>query len=210
MHRLKQNILKIHIKYMLSTRCRSAAKLVCRQLGLHFIMLGHGELELMETLNETQRDELKTALSAVGLELMDETEGILIENIKKNIQLAVLNPEILTTETFASYLSKKLNLDYAYMSNLFSEVSGATIEQYFVTVELEWIKEMIIYGALSMPEIAQKMKYSSVAHLSNQFKRLVGLSSIHFNALKNQRMLLIAETTHLSGINYPTGPKSIQ
>jgi AraC-like DNA-binding protein len=195
---------------MLSTRCRSAAKLVCKELGLHFIMLGHGELELMETLNDAQRSEFKTALSAVGLELMDETELVLIENIKKTIQQVVLHPEILIEETFSSYLSKKLKCDYAYMANLFSEVSGATIEQYFVTIELEWIKEMIIYGALSMPEIAQKMKYSSVAHLSSQFKKLVGLSSIHFNALKNQRMLLIAETTHLSGIHHPTGPKSIQ
>jgi len=195
---------------MLSTRCRSAAKLVCKELGLHFIMLGHGELELMETLNDAQRKEFKTALSAVGLELMDETELVLIENIKKTIQQVVLHPEILIEETFSSYLSKKLKCDYAYMANLFSEVSGATIEQYFVTIELEWIKEMIIYGALSMPEIAQKMKYSSVAHLSNQFKKLVGLSSIHFNALKNQRMLLIAETTHLSGINHPNGAKSTQ
>ncbi len=195
---------------MLSARCRSAAKLVCKELGLHFIMLGHGELELMETLNDAQRSEFKTALSAVGLELMDETELVLIENIKKTIQQVVLHPEILTEETFSSYLSKKLKCDYAYMANLFSEVSGATIEQYFVTIELEWIKEMIIYGALSMPEIAQKMKYSSVAHLSSQFKKLVGLSSIHFNALKNQRMLLIAETTHLSGINHSHGAKSTQ
>jgi YesN/AraC family two-component response regulator len=141
---------------------------------------------------------------------MDETELVLIENIKKTIQQVVLHPEILIEETFSSYLSKKLKCDYAYMANLFSEVSGATIEQYFVTVELEWIKEMIIYGALNMPEIAQKMKYSSVAHLSNQFKKLVGLSSIHFNALKNQRMLLIAETTHLSRINHPAGAKPTQ
>ncbi|MDX2278018.1 MAG: AraC family transcriptional regulator [Saprospiraceae bacterium] len=189
--------MKIHIKYMLSARCQSAAKLVCRQRGLHFIMLGHGEMELMETLNDARRTEFKTALSEVGLELMDETEVILIQKIKKTIQQVVLHPEILTQEAFPSYLSKKLKCDYAYMANLFSEVSGATIEQYFVTVELEWIKEMIIYCALSLPEIAQKMKYSSVTHLSNQFKKVAGLSSIHFKALKDQRKFLIAETSRL-------------
>lgn len=182
---------------MLSARCRTAAKLVCKELGLHFIMLGYGELELMDTLNDAQRIEFKKALSAVGLELMDETEIVLIENIKKAIKQVVLHPEILTEEAFPSYLSKKLKCDYAYMANLFSEVSGATIEQYFVTIELEWIKEMIIYGALSMPEIAQKMKYSSVTHLSNQFKKVAGLSTIHFKALKDQRKFLIAETSRL-------------
>ncbi len=195
---------------MLSARCRSAAKLVCRQQGLHFIMLGHGEIELMETLNDPQRMEFKTALSEVGLDLMDEIEIVLMENIKKTIQQVVKNPELLTSETFPAYLSKKLNYDYPYMASLFSEVSGATIQQYFVTVELEWIKEMIICGALSMPEIAKKMKYSSVAHLSHQFKKLAGLSTVHFKALRDQRKLLIAATTHLDEKNRPNGAKSTQ
>ena len=195
---------------MLSARCRSVAKLVCKQHGLHFVMLGQGAIELMQTLEEDQREQLKTDLLAVGLELMDETEAHLIENIKSSVEQVVKHPELLASEDFPTYLSRNLNQDYTYLAHLFSEVSGATMTQYFIAVEMEWIKEMIMYGGLEIAVIAQKMKYSSAAHLSLHFKKMAGLSALHFKTLKDQRRMLSAETTSFDGLIAPNPEKTPQ
>jgi YesN/AraC family two-component response regulator len=152
-----------------------------------------GEVEIMENLSGEQREQLKIALLESGLELMDDKKSVLIEKIKNVIIEMVHNSEVAIKINFSNYLSEKLNHDYTYLSNLFSEVQGTTIEQYIISHKIERIKELIIYGELNITEIAWKMNYSSVAHLSNQFKKSTGLSPSHFKQLKNKRRSPIEE-----------------
>jgi YesN/AraC family two-component response regulator len=152
-----------------------------------------GEVEIMENLSSEQREQLKIALLESGLELMDDKKSVLIEKIKNVIIEMVHNSEVAIKINFSNYLSEKLNHDYTYLSNLFSEVQGTTIEQYIISHKIERIKELIIYGELNITEIAWKMNYSSVAHLSNQFKKSTGLSPSHFKQLKNKRRSPIEE-----------------
>lgn len=178
---------------MVSTSCKNAARDALREMGLHFIIVELGEVELMETLNLSQREELKTKLLASGLELMDDKRSVLIERIKNVVIHMVHYTEEALLINFSDYLSEKLQLDYTYMSNLFSEVQGTTIEQYIISNKVERIKELIIYNELNISEIAWKMHYSSVAHLSNQFKKVTGLSPTHFKQLKDRKRNPIEE-----------------
>ena len=172
---------------MVSTRCKMVVKDILRKLGYHFILVDLGEVEVMEELSVEQLSELKKSLHSVGLELMDNKKAILIERIKIVIVELVHYAEDLPAIKFSDYLSQKLNHDYTYMANLFSEVQGTTIEQYMIGHKVERIKELIIYGELNITEIAYKMNYSSVAHLSSQFKKVTGLSPSHFKNLKEKK-----------------------
>jgi AraC-like DNA-binding protein len=164
-----------------------AVKEELRKLDLHFIVVDLGEVEIMETLSTEERNELKAGLLASGLELMDDKKAILIEQIKNVIIEMVHHSDKVIKVNFSNYLSDKLHHDYTYMANLFSEVQGTTIEQFIISHKIERIKELIIYGELNITEIAWKMNYSSVAHLSNQFKKMTGLSPSHFRQLKDKR-----------------------
>ena len=172
---------------MVSTRCKMVVKDILRKLGYHFILVDLGEVEVMEELSVEQLSELKKSLYSVGLELMDNKKAILIERIKIVIVELVHYAEDLPVIKFSDYLSQKLNHDYTYMANLFSDVQGTTIEQYMIGHKVERIKELIIYGELNITEIAYKMNYSSVAHLSSQFKKVTGLSPSHFKNLKEKK-----------------------
>jgi YesN/AraC family two-component response regulator len=178
---------------MVSTSCKNAARDALREMGLHFIIVELGEVELMETLNLSQREELKAKLLVSGLELMDDKRSVLIERIKNVVIHMVHYSDEVLLINFSDYLSEKLQLDYTYMSNLFSEVQGTTIEQYIISNKVERIKELIIYNELNITEIAWKMHYSSVAHLSNQFKKVTGLSPTHFKQLKDRKRNPIEE-----------------
>jgi len=178
---------------MVSERCKMAVKEELKKLGLHFIVVDLGEVEIMETLSSAQRDQIKLALHSSGLELMDDKRAVLIEKIKNVIIEMVHHTDEVIKTNFSNYLSEKLNHDYTYLSNLFSEVQGTTIEQFVISHKIERIKELIIYGELNITEIAWKMNYSSVAHLSNQFKKVTGLSPSHFKQLKDKRRSPIEE-----------------
>lgn len=179
--------MKLYIKYMVSARCKAVVKDELKKLGLHFIVVDLGEVEIMETLSVEDWKELKTVLLHAGLELMDDKRAILIEQIKNVIIEMVHHSNELIKVNFSDYLSEKLKHDYTYMANLFSEVQGSTIEHFIISHKIERIKELIIYDELNITEIAWKMNYSSVAHLSNQFKKMTGLSPSHFKKLKNKR-----------------------
>jgi AraC-like DNA-binding protein len=163
------------------------------KLGLHFIVVDLGEVEIMENITTQQREQLKGALLCLGLELMDDKRAVLIEKIKNAIIEKVHHSNEITKINFSDYLSNKLNHDYTYLANLFSEVQGTTIEQFVICHKIERIKELIIYGELNITEIAYKMNYSSVAHLSNQFKKVTGLTPSHFKGLKDKRRKPIEE-----------------
>ncbi len=185
--------MKIFIKFMVSTRCKTAVKEELKKLGLHFIVVELGEVDIMEDISADQRQHLKIALFDLGFELIDDKRSVLIEKIKHIIIDMVHNIDEPIKIKFSNYLSEKLNHDYTYMSNLFSEVQGTTIGQFIISNKIERIKELIIYDELSISEIAWKMNYSSVAHLSNQFKKVTGLSPSHFKQLKDKRRISIDE-----------------
>jgi AraC-like DNA-binding protein len=164
-----------------------AVKEELKKLGLHFIVVELGEVEVMENITADQREKLKTGLLDAGLELMDDKRAVLIEKIKNIIVEMVHYADEPIKVNFSDYLSDKLKHDYTYLANLFSEVQGSTIEHFIIDHKIERIKELIIYDELNITEIAWKMNYSSVAHLSNQFKKVTGLSPSHFKQLKVKR-----------------------
>jgi len=178
---------------MVSNRCKMAVKEELRNLGLHFIVVDLGEVEIMETITMAERELLKANLLNSGLELMDDKKAMLIEKIKTVIIEMVHHTNEIIKVNFSDYLSEKMNHDYTYLSNLFSEVQGTTIEQFIISHKTERIKELIIYGELNVTEIAWKMGYSSVAHLSSQFKKVTGLSPSHFKQMKDKRRSPIEE-----------------
>jgi len=172
---------------MVSNRCKMAVKEELKKLGLHFIVVDLGEVEIMESISVDQRAQLKASLFDSGLELMDDKRAVLIEKIKNTVIEMVHHSDEMIKMNFSDYLSQKLNHDYTYLANLFSEVQGTTIEHFIISHKVERIKELIIYDELNITEIAWKMNYSSVAHLSNQFKKVTGLSPSHFKQLKVKR-----------------------
>jgi AraC-like DNA-binding protein len=158
-----------------------------KKLGLHFVVVDLGEVEIMENLNQTQLLELKEALSVSGLELMDDKKAVLIEKIKIVITEMVHYNEELPKVNYSDYISNALQYDYTYLSNIFSEIKGMTIQQFIIIHKIEKAKELIIYDELNLTEIAYKLHYSSVAHLSNQFKKITGLTPTHFKNLKDKK-----------------------
>ena len=188
--------MKLYIKNMVSVRCKMIVKQELQKLGLHFIIVELGEVEIMETILGEQLEQVKIALLQTGLELMDGKRSVLIEKIKNAIVEMVHHNNELIKINFSDYLSEKLNHDYTYLANLFSEVQGTTIEQFIISHKIERIKELIIYDELTITEIAWKMNYNSVAHLSNQFKKVTGLSPSHFKQLKVKRRSPIEEIGH--------------
>lgn len=186
---------------MVSNRCKMVVKEELKKLGLHFVVVDLGEVDIMETIAPEQRIELKEALLASGLELMDDKRSMLIEKIKNAIVEMVHYSDEQIKINFSDFLSSKLNHDYTYLANLFSEVQGTTIEQFIINHKIERIKELIIYGELNITEIAWKMNYSSVAHLSNQFKKNTGLTPSHFKQMKDKRRSPLEEIGNQPEIN---------
>ena len=164
-----------------------AVKEALKNLGLHFIVVDLGEVEIMEDLTTEQQTQLKMGLHSSGLELMDDKRAVLIEKIKNVIIEMVHYSDELPKINYSDYISEKLNHDYTYLSNIFSEVTGITIQQFIIIHKIERVKELLLYEELNLTEISYKMNYSSVAHLSNQFKKVTGLSASAFKLLKNNR-----------------------
>ena len=158
-----------------------------KKLGLHYVLVDLGEVEIMEDISHEMREQLKIALLLTGLELIDDKKAVLIGKIKSVIVEMVHYLDDSPKMVFSDYISQKLHHDYTYMANLFSEVQGTTIEQYIIAHKIERIKELIIYDELNITQIAMKMNYSSVAHLSNQFKKVTGLTPSHFKKMKDKR-----------------------
>lgn len=178
---------------MVSNRCKMAVRDELKKLGLNFVMVDLGEVEIMENLTMQQREMLTAGLLTCGLELMNDKKSILIEKIKIQIVQMIHHSDEVMKVNFSDYLSEKLDHNYTYLANLFSEVQGTTIEQYIISHKVERIKELMNYGELNITEIAWKMNYSSVAHLSSQFKKVTGLTPSNFKQLKDKRRNPIEE-----------------
>ncbi|MGG9970878.1 helix-turn-helix domain-containing protein [Ferruginibacter sp. SUN002] len=158
-----------------------------KKLGLHYANVNLGEVDVMESISNEQREQLKAALLQSGLELMDDKKSMLIEKIKNVIIEMIHYSDELPKTNFSDYLSEKLQYDYTYLSNLFSETEAITIEHFIILHKIEYVKELIIYNELNLTEIAWKLHYSSVAHLSHQFKKVTGLTPSFFKSLKNRK-----------------------
>jgi len=165
-----------------------AVKEVFKNLGLKLIQVELGEVEIAEMMSEEKMVELKITLLSIGFELIEDRRAIMIERIKNIVIEMVHHSDRVLKVNFSDYLSEKLNYDYTYMANVFSEVQGISIEQFIISHKVERIKEYIIYDELNMTEIAIKMNYSSVAHLSGQFKKVTGLTPTYFKKLKLRRL----------------------
>jgi len=157
------------------------------KLGLHHLTLELGETEIMEDISKEQLARLDVDLKKSGLELIDDKKSILVERIKTLIIELVHYADDQIKINLSDYLSAKLNHDYYYLANLFSEVKGTTIENFYLNHKIEKVKELLVYDELNLTEIAFKMHYSSVAHLSNQFKKMTGLTPSHFKNLRLKR-----------------------
>ena len=184
---LIENALKLYIKNMVCIRCKILVRDELTRLGLHYTTVELGEAEVVENLSAEQYDEIKSVLLRSGLELMDDKKSVLIQKIKTLIINLVHYSEEPLTINLSLYLSQKLQYDYTYLANLFSEAQGTTIEKFFISHKIERVKELLVYNEYSLTEIAYKMHYSSVAHLSNHFKKVTGLTPSYFKNLKNKR-----------------------
>ncbi len=172
---------------MVCIRCQIVVKSELEKLGLHYRDVKIGEANIIGNILPEQLDKLDIALKKSGLQLMDNKRSILVEKTKSAIIELVHYSEEQIRVNLSDYLSEKLNYDYSYLANLFSEVKGITIEKFYLTHKIEKVKELIVYDELNLTEIAYRMHYSSVAHLSNQFKKFTGLTPSHFKKLKNKR-----------------------
>jgi AraC-like DNA-binding protein len=173
---------------MVSLRCKMVVKSELDKLGLHYLRVELGEVNIMEDITPEQHDQLKAGLLKSGLELMDDKKAILIERIKNLIVEMVHYAEDRPKTNFSDFLSEKLDYDYTYLANLFSEVTGITIEHYIIAHKIERVKELLLYNELTLTEISYMLNYSSVAHLSNQFKKVTGLTPSFFRQLKHKKL----------------------
>ena len=157
------------------------------RLGLHYTSVELGEVDILENLSPRQRDQLDRSLKKAGLELMDDKKAMLVEKIKNVIIEMIHYADERPLTKYSVFISEKLNYDYTYLANLFSEVRGITIEHFIIIHKIERVKELLVYDDLTLTEIAEKLNYSSVGHLSNQFKKTTGLTPSHFKKLKEKR-----------------------
>lgn len=172
---------------MVSLRCKMMVKEELKKLGLHYVLVDLGTVEIMEDITPEQHELLKINLLKSGLELLDDKKSILIEKIKNLITEMIHYSDDLPDVNYSDYISEKLKYDYTYLANVFSEVKGITIQQYIIIHKIEKVKELLLYDELNLTEISYKLHYSSVAHLSNQFKKVTGLSPSYFKKLKQKR-----------------------
>jgi len=183
--------MKLYIKYMVSIRCKMMVKETFKKLGLHYVTVNLGEVDVIEEITAQQRERLKDALLKSGLELLDDKKSILIERIKNVIvQMEHYEDELPKTK-FSIYLSRQLKYDYTYLANIFSENQGITLEHFIILHKIEKVKELIVYDELNLTAIAWKLHYSSVSHLSTQFKKITGLTPTYFKSLKRKKLSLL-------------------
>ncbi|WP_197901539.1 helix-turn-helix domain-containing protein [Rhodocytophaga rosea] len=182
--------IQLHIKNMVCDRCVLYVESILKQLSIPFQKVQVGEIHLHEDLLETQKQLLQQRLQAIGLELIDNRLNQLIEKAKTLILARARNevPEQEKHQKLSVYLSERLHLDYFYLSTLFSSVEGRTIENYLIEQRIEKAKELLVYGELSLSEIAYQLDYSSVAHLSGQFKKTTGLTPSHFKQIGTNKL----------------------
>lgn len=179
---------KIFIKNMVCNRCIMVVESELKKLGINYTSVSLGEVQLTKPLDEGSKDEFKKAIEPLGFSLIDNRRGQLIEQVKNTIIDLIYNSNNNLRINLSDYISEKTHYDYNYISNLFSEIEGTTIKKYFIAQKTERVKELLVYNELTLSEIADMLNYSSVAHLSSQFKKVTGLTPSHFKQIgENKR-----------------------
>ena len=181
----------LYIKYMVSQRCKLIVAEILKRLGLHYSYIDLGSVEILNEISEKGWEVLQRQLRKTGLELIEDKKGILIEKVKMLIIEMIHHSNELPKTNYSYYISQKVNYNYTYLANIFVETQGISIQQYIIKHKVEKIKELILYQELNLTEIAFKMQYSSVSHLSNQFKKETGLSPSLYKKLNQKRKLTI-------------------
>ena len=178
---------------MVSIRCKLIVKSTLDSMGLHYGTIELGEVDVKDEMSKIQLIQLNEQLLQSGLELMEDKKAILIERIKNIIVEMVHYADEFPTTKNSVYISEKLNHDYTYLANLFSDATGITIEHFIILHKIEKVKELLLYDELNLTEISYKLNYSSVAHLSNQFKKVTGLTPTYFKKIKQKRQMGLEE-----------------
>jgi len=177
----------LHIKNMVCNRCIMMVKQALEGLSIPYLNVQLGEVELSAHLSPMQQEALNVDLEKIGFELIDDRKKRMIEKVKNIIVKMVHQKQEFPKHNLSDYLSEQLHYDYNYLSSTFSEIENITIEKFLINQKIERVKELLVYDELSLNEIADKMSYSSVAHLSNQFKKVTGLTPGHFKKIKDNK-----------------------
>lgn len=177
----------LHIKNMVCHRCIMAVEEILNKQEIPYQSIRLGEVQLTEPISEKKKAVLEKELTSIGFALIDDRKSQLIEKIVNILIEQIYQSDEPLRVNLSDYLSEKLHYDYNYLSNLFSEVKGTTIEKYFIAQKIERVKELLVYDELSLSEIAYHLGYSSVAHLSNQFKKVTGLTPSYFKSIRTEK-----------------------
>ena len=179
--------MKLYIKYMVSRRCKIMVKEELKKLGIKYVVVDLGVVEILKDITSEQYEQLKVNLMKSGLELLDDKRSILVEKIKNVITEMIHYNDEQPKVNYSDFISAKLGYDYTYLANVFSEVKGMTIQRYIIINKVERVKELLLYDELTLTEIAYRLHYSSVAHLSNQFKKITGLTPTFYKGIASKR-----------------------
>lgn len=185
--------MKLYVKYMVSLRCKMVLKEELDKLGLSYCAIQLGEVEIKEPITTQQKELLNMGLTKFGLELMNDKKAILIEKIKALVVETIHYSDYPIKTNFSYFLSQKLDYDYNYLASIFSENRGITLEQFIINHKIERVKELLLYDEFNLTEISYMMAYSSVSHLSNQFKKVTGLTPTFFKELKEHKQRVTLE-----------------
>ncbi|MDT8394595.1 MAG: helix-turn-helix transcriptional regulator [Bacteroidales bacterium] len=179
--------MKLYIKYMVSLRCKIMVREELKKLGINYVVVDLGVVELLEDISQQQREQFSKNLLKLGLELLDDKKSILVERVKNVIIEMIHYSDELPKINYSDYICEKLGYNYTYLSNLFTEVKGITLQQYIILHRIEKAKELLLYDELNISEISYRLQYSSVAHFSNQFRKITGLNPSYYKKLKEKR-----------------------
>lgn len=183
--------MKLYIKNMACESCKIIVRQALDELNLTTLKIDLGEVEIKEDITDEKKKILNSKIKRAGLELLISKQGVLIEKIRKVMVDSVYNSDEKPLMKFSSLLSRKLHHSYAYLAGFFSDVQAITIEKYIISLKVERIKELILDEEFTLSEIAHKLHYSNVSHLSNQFKKVTGLTPSHFKKLIKKRTITI-------------------
>ena len=181
----------LFIKHMVCIRCKMVVASELEKLGISYTKLEIGTVEIIGNITAEQKEAFNIAIKKSGLELMEDKKSQIIEKIKNTVIELIHYSEEELQVNFSELLAEKLNLDYTYLSNIFTEVTGSTIQHFIMMHKIEHVKELIFYNELNLSEIAWKLHYSSVQHLSSQFKKVTGLTPSQFKELKEKRLKVL-------------------
>ncbi|MEO5912366.1 MAG: AraC family transcriptional regulator [Pelobium sp.] len=185
--------MKIYIKNMVCSRCKMVVQSIFEEHQITPAHIALGEVEIAGDLSEERLATLNTSLKSMGFELIDDKKSRMVSQIKTIIISQVFHSKEANAINLSKQLSDQLNYDYNHLSTIFSEAEGITIEKYFINQRIERVKELILYDELSLSEIAYQLGYSSVSHLSNQFKKVTGLTPSFYKSLKENKRTNIEE-----------------